>query len=29
MINFENVQNVHQPGVVQVTSPQEAGLGAS
>ena len=28
MINFESVQNVHQPGVVQVTSPQEAGSGA-
>ena len=26
VINFENV---HQPGVVWVTSPQEAGLGAS
>ena len=29
MINLENVRNVFQPGVVQVTSPQEAGSGAS
>ena len=29
MINFESVQNVHQPGAVWVISPQEAGLGAS
>ena len=29
MINFENAQNVHQPGAVWVTSPQEAGLGVS
>ena len=29
MINFENVRNVHQPGMVWVTSPQEARSGAS
>ena len=29
MINFENVRNVHHPGVVRVTSPQEARSGAS
>ena len=29
MTNFENMQNVRQPGVVQVTSPQEAKSGAS
>ena len=27
--NVRNVRNVRQPGAVQVTSPQEAGLGAS
>ena len=29
MIILENVRNVRQPGAVRVTSPQEAGLGAS
>ena len=29
VINFENVQNVHQSGVVWVTSSQEATSGTS
>ena len=29
VIILENVRNVHQPGVAWVTSPQEAGSGAS